>query len=496
MKNIIKKYIAFGIGLISMLLIGCHDNFLEEDPVSLLSPQVFPASAEDADLILGGISQTLASPQFFNRALIMLSEISSDETVVRYPSGIRYAIDQFNFVNSNRYITEVYQICYQIINQSNLLIASLPNEEWAEPYNGSARFYRAMMYSYLVRLYGPAFLIDKPTETVSDDTSLLVRSPEEEVFNFIVNDLIEAEKTLPVLWSGNTGNDGRPTLGAAKMLLAKMYLSMAGWPVNDSSKWNMAKGKAQEVIDLGIYDLWDDFSDAFKIPNQNGKEAILTAQMPVITGMITVQSRPTGGGIKEPGWYLWQSSKTFMDTFDDADERKSSSFLTEFVQDPHPTIPYTLFSHNTNYGPTPAIAKYQDVGRENFQDNRKRTGLNIPVFRLAEAYLILAEAENEANGATTIAHDAINELRTRAGVPEFTGLSTNALRDAIRQEWSFELAFELKRKFNLLRWGTIDAVLAVDERASNGYAPFKKYYPIPQSEFDRGLPPEFQNDGY
>lgn len=496
MKN---KFNLLIFGLLSILVsfTSCHENFLEEDPKSLLSPGTFPKTADDADLVLGGISNAIWQQDFVNRSLYFIAEVPSDETVVRYINNDRFNMDQFTYVNSNQYITRVYSTCFKVINQSNLLIESLPKEDWAKQYTAAAKFYRAWMYSYLVRLWGPTFIVDKPTETVASVDNL-TKSSETDVYNFIIKDLEEAENNLPLLWSGETGNDGRPTQGSCKMLLAKMYLSMAGFPVNDDSKWAMAKNKAQEVIDLGIYNLWDDFSQQFLVGNQTGQEAILTAILPISQGVLTVQSRPAGGGIKNGGWYFWQVAPKLISEFNDNDERKDASLVLEWLN-PGTTkpIPYTKFNHNKSFDPTPAIAKWQDLGREKFTDNNKRTAVSVPIFRLAEAYLIIAEAENETNGPTPAAYNSLNILRNRAKTTSVaSGLSKNQFRETIRKEWTLETAFEMKRRFNLLRWNTIDEVMAADERAKNGYAPYKKYLPIPQSEFDAGLPESFQTEGY
>ncbi|MFY0713730.1 RagB/SusD family nutrient uptake outer membrane protein [Seonamhaeicola sp. NFXS20] len=492
-----NKLRVLSIYTLFISVFGCQD-FLEENPESLLSPSNFPQSAEDANLILGGISNNLASSDFGNRSIIFLAETSSDEGTTRYTSGDRYSIDHYEYVNSNQYITNVYNTCYKIINQANALITYLPNDEdWAKPYVAAGKFYRAWMYSYLVRLYGPAIIRDTPTEVVNPD-EVVVRVSEEEVYNFIISDLEEAQNDLPLNWTGDDYNDdGRPTQGAAKILLAKMYISMAGYPVNDTSKWELGLNKAQEVIDSGVYQLKSNFSDLFLIANKNQEESILSIQMAEVDGQLSIQHRPTGGGISNGGWYLFSASEKLMNSFDDNDDRKEGTFVINFVQETG-TTNYTSFSRNRNYGPVPAVQKFQDFNREDITENARRTSLGLPIFRFAEAYLIKAEAENEVNGPTEEAIEAINILRRRAHADEIPeeGLTKDELRDIIQQEWSFELAFELKRRFNILRWGIMDEVLGNDERASLGYQSYKQYYPIPQAEFDSGLDPSLQNPGY
>lgn len=493
-----KKSTIYLIGFLSLTIgsfLSCnHDAFLEETPLSLLAPPSFPSTAKDADLILGGISSRLCHSDFANRSLYMITELSSDETVIRLTSGDRFEIDQFNYTLTNQYVEDVYGVCYQIINQCNLLIKYLPkNEPWAAQYIGSAKFYRAFMYSYLVRLWGSSIIVKEPTEEISN-SAVVVRSPEADVFNFIVEDLIDAEKVLPKLWTANPNqtDDGRPTLGAAKILLAEMYLTMAGFPVNDKSKWALAKTKAQEVIDLSVYQLMPNYASNFLIANQNNPEHILSFQFDEANGMTSVQGRPAGTGVKSAGFYFWQAQPSFMSWFDPKDERYLGTFLLTLDG-----IAYTKFSYNTKYPATPAMTKWQDFGRANIDDNNKRTKLHIPIFRISEAYLIVAEAENELNGATTTAYNAINALRNRAKAPIVpSGSTKDIFRETVQKEWTLELAFEMKRRFNLLRWGTIDKVMGADERAKANYAPYKKYFNIPQSEFDRGLDPSLQTPGY
>ena len=494
-----KNIVLFIVFISAVLLTACND-FLEEKPKSLLAPENFPSSADDCELILGGMQSIVAGQSFADRGLYLIAEVSSDETTVRYTKGDRYEIDFMEYTTDNQYIRWVWQSCYRIINQANILIKYLPDEDWAEPYLGAAYFYRAWMYFYLVRLWGPTIVRLEPTEAISTEEKT-VRTPESDVYNLIVDDLLKAETMLPKLWTGNPASpdDGRPTQGAAKTLLAKVYLTMAGWPVNDPSKWELASAKAKEVMDMGVYHLVDNFASLFLIANKNGPEHIFSFQHTEPGGsMMSIQSRPRGGGIKKGGWYLWNTQEAFMNTFANSDARKDASFLTELVQPPYDTIPYTKFARNSNDPPCPAIGKWQDFGRENIYDNAKRTALIVPVFRYAEVLLIRAEAENEANGPNAAAYAALNEVRLRSDPthPVPAGLSQAAFRDTVRKEWSYELAFEIKRRFNILRWGIMDDVMANDPHASKGYQPYKKYYPIPQAEFDAGMDPDLQTEGY
>lgn len=502
MKNYNYK-IIFKVFIVCALLTvfsSCED-FLEEDPKSILAPENFPQSAEDADLIVGGMTRPLYRSVFASRAFVFVAGVSDDEMTVYNTSGDRYDMDHYTFSTENIHIQQVYETCYQVINQANSLVAYLPSDQdWAKPYIATGRFYRSWMYSYLVRLYGPSILTDTPTEEINFNEEI-TKATEEEIYNFIINDLEQAQNDLPLNWTGNEYNDdGRPTQGAAKMLLAKMYISSAGYPVYNTDNWQKGLSKAQEVIDSGVYSLMPNYEEQFLIENQNKQESIFSIQVPITEGLLSMSFRPrprASGLIDQQGWYLFCGSEELLNTFSDNDDRKEGTFLINLTQEPSDPVNYLDFRYNSAYGPVPGVQKYQDFDRDNISDYAFRSAKGIPVFRYAEAYLIKAEAENEVNGPTATAVEAINVLRRRANADEIAvGVSQDELREIIHQEWTFEFAYEFKRRFNMLRWNIIDEVLANDQRAKLNYAPHMKYFPIPQSAFDSGLDPSLQSEGY
>src|SRR5690606_11840764 len=96
-----------------------------------------------------------------------------------------------------------------------------------------------------------------------------------DVYALVLEDLQFAEQHLPTEWPGEPG---RPTVWAAKGLLAQVYLTMAGWPLKDESKYALAAQKAKEVIDGSPYDLLPNFADIWPITNENNKEIVWAIQ--------------------------------------------------------------------------------------------------------------------------------------------------------------------------------------------------------------------------
>src|SRR5690606_29838644 len=88
-----------------------------------------------------------------------------------------------------------------------------------------------------------------------------------------------------------------------------------------------------------------------------------------------------------------------------------------------------------------------------------RSPTNFPLLRYADVLLMFAEAENEMNGPTEEAYDAVNQVRARAEAYAFTGLDQDDFRQAIRDERARELCFEGLRKFDLIRWGIFEQAM-------------------------------------
>jgi hypothetical protein len=130
---------------------------------------------------------------------------------------------------------------------------------------------------------------------------------------------------------------------------------------------------------------------------------------------------------------------------------------------------------------------------------RGNHGLNSIVYRMADAYLMYAEAENELDGPTVEAYKRINAIRERAGLGDLSGLTQDRFREAVRTERAHELSFEFQRRWDLNRWGTLvnavkDAETSNPEGAKN-VRPYHMLCPIPSQELSLN-PALTQNDGY
>ena len=492
---------------------GCKD-FLVEQPEDFFSPSTFPASESDLRLALGGIDDwyTGGSNQaYYIRGWPMITEVPSDQTIAQSNTDGRYEQDAFVYTPNNEWLWRVWRQLYGAVNHANILIERIPEMQVSQAakdrYLGAAKFHRALNHFNAVRVWGEVPLMLEPVSDFASAASIK-RSPIPDIYASIVADLVDAVAKLPVRWpDAATPDDGRPTKGAAGAMLADVYLNMGGAIVKQP-KWAEAAAAAKVVIDSRAYSLFPNVADLWLVNNKNGVEHIYSIQFEgLVRNLFTSQSRPSGIGT-EGGINYWYTTPEFMNSFSDADARKRVTFLTEVT-----VAGRTYFYDKSSTGGTGAAAgpfgdkrsrfgaffpyygKFYDNGGQSITLNSGRSNLNWPVYRYAEVLLFHAEAENEARGPTADAYASINAVRARARLAPLAGLTKEQFRDAVRQERSWELAFESKRLFDLKRWGLFFDVLKDDRVAKIGIKPHHLFAAIPQRE--RDINPNLgQNPGY
>jgi len=454
------------LAAVPVVFTACKD-YLVEAPEDFFTPANFPSTEADLKIALGGIDNwyTGGSNQaYYIRGWPMISEVPSEQTIlINNTTDSKYEQDTYTYNSGNEWLWRTWAQMYGAIGQANLLIARIPSmavpQDVKDRYLGAAKFHRALNHFNAVRVWGDVPLVKDPITdfAVAND---IVRAKKEDVYAFIAADLVDAVKLLPIKWPDSaTPDDGRPTRGAAGTMLADVYANMSG-DVIKQNHWADAAAAAKTVIDSKAYSLVPSFADLFLVKNKNGPEHIYSIQFEgLIRNLFTSQSRPSGIGA-ESGINYWCTTPEFMDTFLDTDLRKKVTFLTTV------TVGTTTYNYATvgsvkGFGdksprfprPLPYYGKFYDNGGQSIALNSGRSNLNWPVYRYAETLLLHAEAENEANGPTN-AYASINAVRARAVLPPLSGLTQATFRDAVRQDRSWELAFESKHLFDLKRWGT------------------------------------------
>lgn len=407
----------------------------------------------------------------------------------------RLSLWNYNIVSTNSFTGGIWGPSYSGIQRSNIVLAHVPgiqmDETLKKQYQGEALFLRALHYFNLVRFYGGVPIV---TSEVTDLNNVNApRAATEEVYDLIVSDLTTAATSLPVSYSG--ADAGRATKGAALGLLAKVFLTRAG---NDAGSpyWKEAATYAKQVMDMGIYDLWDNYADVYALKNRCGKESLF--EILYITNLMgnnfTTGYAPRGAPIVPGnGSGIFRVTKQLFDLFEDRDKRKAVTFLTAYK---NPSTGATVQLSADNPDPAYAVSFWKLADLTSTVGGAG--GTSFPLLRYSDILLIYAEALNEANNGTTAeALRAINKVRARAGLEDLSAMGRQAFKDTVLTERRRELCFEGDRWFDLTRTGSLIKAVQQENSFSRNAAikEFNNLFPIPQREMDIN-PALVQNKGY
>ncbi|MDU0370004.1 RagB/SusD family nutrient uptake outer membrane protein [Hymenobacter endophyticus] len=492
-----KYKVTTGAWLLTLgLLGGCGEKFLEEAPTDQVTDANFYRTATDAIQATTAIYGELITAGQYNAALWGIGDIGSDISTTGGGGGgdgIEYQqLDFYNIPTTNPVVNRLWGSCYVGIGRANIVLQKVPamsiDAAIQKRCIGEAQFLRAKYYFDLVRVYGDVPLLTTPPTTLAEVN--IPRTAAAQVYAQIEKDLTDAIGNLPPSHSGD--DIGRATKWSATALLAKVYLT--------EGKMGEAATRAREVINGSGKVLWDSYADNFKVANENGKESLFEAQFISGRNQWTQDGPgfsgneffgPRGQGVVPQGGYGFNIPEAdFVAGYEAGDLRRDATIWKP--GDVYPdgrTQPASLPGSPNGYG-----VKKWFVGKTN--TNIWDSELNIPVMRLAEVYLILAEAA----GPSTEGFEALNKVRRRAfGKPinstssnDLSGLSGDAYKQAIWRERKYELAFENDRWFDMKRTGEL---LTSTQLKAKGIKSFNVVLPIPQSELDVN-PGLRQNTGY
>lgn len=439
--------------LTALSFAGC-DDFIAPNPTDVLAPENFYASRADA---ISAVNSVYSQTQWVYFYYWYQSDVASDDILASAnfgPDGHQLA--SYTFDPTLWSINEVWLNGYVTINRANIVLDRVPpivmDITERNRVLGEAHYLRALMYWELVRMFGDVPLLEHEAKSVAD--ARIPRAPAAQIYSLIVSDLQTAIKDLPASYSGP--DLGRATSGAATALLAKVYL-------NQKDYTNAAK-YAGQVMSSGQYALNANWLDNFRIASEfTSPESIFEINYGapeqtagVIGSVQTLFSLPSGfpGG---DAYGLMQVSPELIALYAANDQRGNGATYM--------SSPYTDASGRTaTWGVPNGAAFHKWLDETDSKDMTARSWSQMPnnwiIQRYADVLLIYAEAVNAGGTATNgSAEAALNQVRSRAGIPTVSGLSSAALTDSIRVERRREFAFEGQRWFDLSRWDILDEVV-------------------------------------
>lgn len=489
MKNSYKAIKSLiGVLFIGATLFSCKD-FLVEDPKDRVALSNYYTTEADAVSAVNSVYAWLGAYDFtygntagiYHSTFWVAQGLASDEmnnNQLGTPNQDQLATFTHNSENSS--VLEIWMIHYKNIFTANIAIERIPgidmDETLKERLVDEAKFIRGLLYFNMVRLYNevPLLLSEEAPLTPEVATS-------DEIYAQIIQDLTDAEN-LPASYPVGSGL-GRATSGAAKALLAKVYLTRG--------EYQKSADKALEVINSNQYQLWENYADVFKLSSRNGKEAIFSVGFGDGDGAISFWevgqfnvrllpaelSQEVTGVTNTQGWQV--ATPHLFNSFASGDERRDVTFMTQ-INKPDGSV----VRLNKIY-----FRKYWDEAADPTAGGSKN---DFPVIRYSDVLLMYAEA-NAQLGNTAVANTYLNMVRNRAELPSVELSSKETLLEAILLERRKEFAAEGQRWFDLVRTGK----LAEKVNEAKGITPGSDYYLFPIPLRERDLNPNLpQNTGY
>lgn len=442
-----KKYHHFILGLIvltGMIITSCKKTFLDIGPEATINgSRFFSTEAEILQAVNGAYStlRILGVNSYW-----VFGEMRSDNTAnfqTNTGGEQRELIDQFLTIATNDNVRGFWQQSYIGISRCNDVLDHIETvimtDDNKKRYKAEAKFLRAFYYFQLVRQFGGVPLRITSIQSAANSLSA-GRATKDIIYGQIISDLTAAIADLP---SSYTGKDlGRATQGAARIMLGEVLMTQ--------KKFAEALAQLQPLKALG-YSLLPVYKSIFDPKNKNNAESIFEIQylgsQPALASNFMYTFAPANSGSNvtgDPGTSLsltsgWNTpTADLISAYEPNDVRKAVSLNTGYL-------------NNGAFVNAPHVIKYNHgfVNRGNTDDN-------FPVYRYADALLLVAECLNETAGINAESFDNIDKVRIRAGLLPLARGAINTqslLRLAIEKERRVELAFENHRWYDLVRTG-------------------------------------------
>jgi len=479
-----KKIIGSLFIVLSSFMMSCSEDFINLDPISSVSVDRLYQTDKDFQDALTAVYNVFQT-QYQN--FYIFGDIRADDFWQEIYKGNSWSYsDTFATTSSDGLMNSTWQNYYRAIFRINTILLKIADADPAlvpnkERYIGEAKFLRALAYFDLVRIFGDVPLVTTPLTIEEGYTT--GREKVNTIYDqLIIPDLQAAESALPASYA--SADIGRPTKGAAKSILGRVYMTL--------SRFQLAETKLLEVTSMG-YELLPNFNDVFNYSNEHHKEYIFDIEYEEGMGegsLFTNRFLPNSNamalffGVGGYGDEQMSPTDTYMNLFAENDERKD---ITVGIKGGYFNKEGQFVRIPTNTSQTYTKKYLTPVSAAN--DSKA----NWKVIRYSDVLLMYAEALNE-NNKTADAVPVLNQVRTRAGLEGYPLDMTQAeTRDAIVLERRLEFGAEGLRWFDLLRTGQ-----AYNVMKDFGMQDYMTVFPLPLSQIQLINDPTLfpQNLGY
>ncbi len=520
MKN---KYIVLVLVLLSMS--SCED-FLSTKPIDKIAAVNYFTDEAGLTQGLAGVYDPLGSQFLYGNYLWLSLEGSTDEGYYARTNQAQ-GPSFYNFTTNDSQIAGLWGTLYDGVNRANDLIANinLPtmDESKRKVILGETLFLRGYYYFMLVSRFGDVPM--KLSPTTSPIGAQTARTPSAQIYAQVLKDMIEAEAMVNT--STSMGYSSRVSKTIIQGILSRVYLQMAGYPLNDVAKYKDALAWSQKVVSSNEHALNVSFdkdpalnvvnpSDGGSTSNNAYRQIFINATRDIydvkenmweaeFSGNSTDGYAETGRLGNTNGITITGVSLTDKLGYGYGFIRGTGRLFNKYgVGDLRRDWVLTTYTFNNTTGVKVPIVKGTGAAASNFPysrdsgkwrreyqtitpQNKNNTPINFPILRYADVLLMNAEAENYTNGPTAAAYNAVNQVRRRGyGLPINTpsvkadlppGLSKADFQLAIEDERMRELCFEGVRKTDLIRWNKfVTTMNAVGIEMSTAPTPTNQQY--------------------
>lgn len=496
MRTTFKTIIAAAFALFTIT--NCQKDFLDRTPPGKLTFEEFFQTAEQAEQAVNAVYEQFRSFDCIALPYLACTDVLSDDAdkgSTANDAPLMSDLDNFTMDATNPYISPVYKGYYRSIARANIAIENIPNIDMdaatRDRLIGECKFLRAYSYYLLVQWFGDLPLITKTLQ--GDEYYNQSRQPRDAVYAQIEADLTDALAVLKEKSEYAPKDLGRATKGAARGLLAKLYMLK-----KDYAK---AEAACMDLINSNEYSLLPKYADNFLAVGENGAESVFELQA---VALPTQQAAGPGSspynmvqgvrGIPNLGWGFNRPSDNLVTAYENGDPRREATviYVGEILPDGSTQVQDNPEIINERFNQKAWVPSHPGL-----QDNGPG---NIRVIRYSDILLLAAEAKNELMKPAE-ALPLLNQVRKRARgtnnfiLPDVTVTDQAQLREKIYKERRIELAMEQQRWFDLLRWGRAGQVLQAVGK-TNFVIGKHELLPIPQTEIDLTSGRIIQNPQY
>ncbi len=495
-----KSNLKFLLLFAPLLLVNSCKKFLDQQPITSVSADMVFSDVSSTYKAVASVYARLVGDQGYGIRVSLYYPVDNDET--QGPTGAsdndRRDIARYAATSGNAQINSPFNQMFQGIEFANICISNIPKmamysggtdqqKKQLQRLYGEALTLRAQFYLEAIRNWG-----DLPAHfSTAEDSALYnpfpIRIDRDTLYNHLLNDLALAETLVP-LRGEITGIgdqvDERITKGAVKGLRARIALYRGGYSLRQSGSiqrgsdyltyYQIARSECSDIMSSGQHglnssyrSLWKDQVCGHAVADPDGELMFQVSGIGLTGTEDTKLGYYDGPTVNNLGNKSINILPSYFYLFDSTDTRRDVTIAA-----------YNVATNGTTKTGQAVTALNDGKYRRDWVTNPvisptsavQYLGLKWQLLRYSDVLLMFAETENEVNGPTAAAYNAINMVRRRGyGLPINTanpavdipgGLSKADFFKYIVRERSLEFGGEGLRKFDLLRWNLLATALS------------------------------------